>query len=104
MLLFYFLLVGIAVLARFAFNLTTSTLFYTSSNSVPIWHVLIYHLTNYIIIIPVSLLPLFKLFIVISGAITEHNISKRSLNLTTNILQEHRRTSSLMESAASVRN
>jgi hypothetical protein len=47
------------------------------SGSIAIWKVAIYHATNYIILLPVTFLPLFKLFIAISGMISEHNISKR---------------------------
>ena len=95
MILFYFLLVGVGVLVRFALSLG-STPFYLSSSGMPIWYVLIYHLTNNLILIPVLLLPTFKLLVVLSGALAERNLSQRAIALVP-ADDPHRRSNSFAD-------
>lgn len=66
----YFLITGLGVLARFGFSLTTSNEFYLAQGTIAIWKIAIYHATNYIIMIPVLLFPMVKLFIFIAGIIS----------------------------------
>ena len=46
-----------------------------------IWKIAVYHFTNHIIFIPVLLVPMYKLFIVMSGAIAQKNVSERCLEI-----------------------
>ena len=64
------------------------------------WKVILYHATNYIIFLPLTLLPIWKLYVAISGSLTENNISKRELEISGEV-ERHKRTSSLMESTSS---
>lgn len=50
--------------------------------------------------IPVLLLPMFKLFLLLSGALSEWNISRRVIELSAEV-DRHKRSSSLLESASS---
>jgi hypothetical protein len=77
----YLLLSGVGVLANFLYTITTPNKYYLSSSAIPVLNIVIYHLTNFIIFIPVLLLPIFKLFVLMSGSIAEASISKRPIDL-----------------------
>jgi hypothetical protein len=77
----YLLLTAIGVLINFIYRLTTTNEYYLTSITIPIINIAIYHLTNFIIFIPVLLIPIFKLFVLLSGSLTEFNISKRPIDL-----------------------
>lgn len=77
----YLLLSGIGVLTNFLFRLTKSNEYYLAAAAIPTINIVVYHLTNFIIFVPVLLLPIFKLFVMFSGSIAEWNISKRPLDL-----------------------
>lgn len=81
MLIMYFLITGLGVLARFAFSLTITNEFFLASSNIAIWKIAIYHSTNYLIMIPVLLFPIYKLFLAFSSAISESNISKRAIEI-----------------------
>jgi len=77
MLVLYAFLTGFGILVRFCYSMTTSNEFFMPSGNIPIWKIFLYHATNFIILLPVTFLPLFRLFIAASGAVTEYNLSKR---------------------------
>lgn len=77
----FLLLSGTGVLANFLYRLTTPNEYYLGSASISIISIVAYHLTNFIIFIPVLLLPTFKLFVLLSGTVAEWNISKRPIDL-----------------------
>ena len=65
----YLLLSGVGVLVNFLYRLTTPNEYYLSASAIPVLNIVIYHLTNFIIFIPLLLIPIFKLFVLISGII-----------------------------------
>lgn len=77
----YFLISGFGILAGFLYKLTTPYEFYLSQGGIDIWKMVIYHFTNYIIFIPVLLIPIYKLYLALNAGITETNISNRALQL-----------------------
>ena len=89
--LIYAFLIGLGVLIYFLFGMNAKQ-FYLGS-SVPTWKILIYHVINFIFIIPVSALPIFKLFTALSGVIAEKRLSKRVIELVGS--ESNRRSSNL---------
>ncbi len=73
-------MVGIGVLINFIYG-TTGNEYYMSQSKIPIIYTLIYHLTNFIIFIPVLLIPIYKLQIAIAGFVVESRVSKRSIDI-----------------------
>jgi hypothetical protein len=77
----FLLLSGIGVVTKFLYHLTTPNEYYLTATTIPIINIVIYHLTNFIILVPVLLIPIFKLFVMLSGIVTESNISKRPIDI-----------------------
>lgn len=66
---------------NFLYKLTTTNQYYLATAAIPVINIVIYHLTNFIIFIPLLLIPIFKLFVLFSGFITQSNISRRPIDL-----------------------
>ena len=77
MVVIYFSMVLLGILVKFCFGLTTQNEYYMPQTGITLWKVVIYHATNYIIFIPVTMYSIWKLYVAISGSLTEYNISKR---------------------------
>ena len=90
----YLFITGVGVLTNFLYKLTTHNEFYLTQTSLSVANVMVYHLTNFIIFIPVLLIPIFRLFVLFSGSITETNVSKRPLDLIPDT-DKYRRTTTV---------
>jgi hypothetical protein len=77
MIIIYLVMVVFGIVVYFCYDLAFDNDFYMVQAGIAGWKIVIYHATNYIIFIPVTLMPIFKLFIAVSGMVAENNISKR---------------------------
>lgn len=100
MLLAYVSLTVFGILVSFCYGLTTSNEFFIPSGSISIWKIAIYHALNNIVLLPVSYIPLLKLFVALGGAVTEWNLSRRELVMASE-RDRLRRDNSLAESNSS---
>ena len=65
----YCFMVVFGLLVKFGFGLASKKHFYMGSETVEIWKAAIYHALNFLIFVPVTLLAMYKLYIVMAGSL-----------------------------------
>ena len=73
-------MVGLGVLINFIYR-TMGNEFYLSQSKISTIYILIYHITNFIIFIPVLLIPIYKFQVAIAGLVVESRVSKRAIDI-----------------------
>lgn len=75
----YLIVSALGVFIQFLYSATVGNDFYLAQEDIAIWKIAIYHFTNHIIFIPVLLIPMFKLYVAMEGALTQRNLTNRCL-------------------------